>query len=78
VKSRSAELTEKADKGRTLCTEWLTQIHAENLPKLLAKKKLRKAAIRELEVSKNSFDHTRFFPTDFRRKPRGFGGVASL
>jgi hypothetical protein len=23
VKSRSAELTEKADKGRTLCTEWL-------------------------------------------------------
>jgi hypothetical protein len=56
TKSRSKLLSEKADAERRRCREWLLPYMQNNLPKFLTKKELRNAAIRELNVSKLSFD----------------------
>ena len=54
AKSRNQELYEKAEGQR--CREWLLPFLRDNQPKFLTKAELRDAAVRELEVSKNSFD----------------------
>ncbi len=54
--SRSQELAAKADDERRRCHEWLRKFMQGNQPKSLTKAELRDAAMRELKVSKNSFD----------------------
>ncbi len=54
--SRSQELSAKADEERRRCRDWLLNFMRDNQPKFLTKAELRDAAIRELKVSKNSFD----------------------
>jgi hypothetical protein len=56
VKSRSQQLYEKAEEERQRCYHWLLPFLRENQPKFLTKAELREAAVRELKVSKNSFD----------------------
>jgi hypothetical protein len=55
-KSRSQELSEKAHDERRRCRDWLLPFMQGNQPKFLTKDELRAAAMRELNVSKNSFD----------------------
>jgi hypothetical protein len=55
-KSRKQELYEKAEEERQRCCDWLLPFLRDNQPKFLTKAELRDAAIRELKVSKNSFD----------------------
>ena len=55
-KSRKQELSEKADEERRKCRDWLLKFIRGNQPKFLTKDELREAAMRELKVSKNSFD----------------------
>jgi hypothetical protein len=55
-KTRSQELWEKAAEERQRCRDWLLLFMRSNQPKFLTKAELRDAAIRELRVSKNSFD----------------------
>ena len=54
--SRSQELSAKAAEERRRCRDWLLKYMQGNQPKFLTKAELREAAIRELKVSKNSFD----------------------
>jgi hypothetical protein len=54
--SRSQELSAKADEERRRCRDWLLEFMREKRPKFLTKAELRDAAMRELNVSKNSFD----------------------
>src|SRR5207302_3784849 len=56
TKSRSQELAEKADRERRRCRDWLLRFMQGNHPKFLTKAELRDVALRELNVSKNSFD----------------------
>ncbi|HEY3656070.1 MAG TPA: hypothetical protein VGL34_13980 [Steroidobacteraceae bacterium] len=49
-------LTERADAERRRCRGWLLPFMQNNQPKFLTKDELRIAAMRELEVSKLSFD----------------------
>ena len=56
TKSRSQKLSEKAADERRRCREWLLRFMQDNQPKVLTKAELRGAALRELNVSKNSFD----------------------
>jgi hypothetical protein len=56
AKSRSQELSEKAAAERRRCRDWLLPFMQDNQPKFLTKDELRVAAIRQLNVSKNSFD----------------------
>jgi hypothetical protein len=56
TKNRSQELSEKAAAKRQRCREWLLPFMQDNRPKFLTKDELRGAAMRELNVSKNSFD----------------------
>ena len=56
TKSRSQELSEKASDERGRCHDWLLKFMRGNQPKFLTKTELRDAAVRELKVSKNSFD----------------------
>ena len=56
TKSRSQELSEKAAEERQRCRDWLLPFMQGNQPKFLTKDELRTAAMRELKVSKNSFD----------------------
>jgi hypothetical protein len=56
TKSRSQELSEKAAAERRRCRDWLLPFMQDNQPKFLTKDELRVAAIRQLNVSKNSFD----------------------
>lgn len=56
TKTRSQELSEKANAERKRCRDWLLQFMQGNQPKFLTKAELRVAAIRELNVSKNFFD----------------------
>ncbi len=56
IKSRKQELSEKADEERRRCRDWLLRFMGGDQPKFLTKAKLREAAMRELKVSKNSFD----------------------
>jgi hypothetical protein len=54
--SRSQELSEKAAAERRRCRDWLLPFMQDNQPKFLTKDELRGAAMRELSVSRNSFD----------------------
>jgi hypothetical protein len=56
IKSRCQELSEKAQEEQRRCRDWLLKFMRGNQPKFLTKAELRDAAIRELKVSKNSFD----------------------
>jgi hypothetical protein len=55
-KSRSQALSEKAAAEQRRSREWLLPFMQANQPKFLTKAELRDAAMRELNVSKNSFD----------------------
>jgi hypothetical protein len=56
TKTRSQELSEKAQEEQRRCRNWLLKFMRGNQPKFLTKAELRDAAMRELKVSKNSFD----------------------
>ena len=56
TKSRSQQLSEKAAEERRRCRDWLLPFMQNNQPKFLTKDELRSAAMRELDVSKLSFD----------------------
>jgi hypothetical protein len=56
TKTRSQELSEKAEEEQRRCRDWLLKFMRGNQPKFLTKGELRNAAMRELKVSKNSFD----------------------
>jgi len=56
TKSRSQELSAKAAVERRRCRDWLLPFMQNGLPKFLTKDELRVAAIRQLNVSKSSFD----------------------
>ena len=56
TKTRSQQLSEKADEERRRCRDWLLPFMQNNQPKFLTKDELRVAAMRELHVSKLSFD----------------------
>jgi hypothetical protein len=53
---RSQELSQKADEERRRRRDWLLNLMRDNQPKFLTKAELCEAAMRELKVSKNSFD----------------------
>ena len=55
-KTRTQELSEKAAEERQRALEWLFPFMTDNKPKFLTKAELCEAAVRELQVSKNSFD----------------------
>jgi hypothetical protein len=50
------ELQEKAADERQRCARWLLRFMLNDQPKFLTKAELRAAAMRELGVSKSSFD----------------------
>ena len=54
--SRSKELSEKAQRQQRRCRDWLLRFMQDNQPTFLTKDELRSAAMRELNVSNNSFD----------------------
>ena len=54
--SRSKELSEKAQQQQGRSRDWLLHFMQGNQPKFLTKDELRCVAMRELNVSKNSFD----------------------
>jgi hypothetical protein len=56
TKNRSQKLSEKADAERRRCRDWLLPFMQNNQPKFLTKDELRSVAMRELDVSKLSFD----------------------
>jgi hypothetical protein len=56
TKTRSKDLSEKADEERGRCRDWLLPFMRGKQPKFLTKVELREAAMRELKVSNNSFD----------------------
>ncbi len=56
MKSRKQELFEKAEDERNRCHRWLLTFLNSGHPKWLTKAELRQAAMRDLGVSKNSFD----------------------
>jgi hypothetical protein len=56
MKNRQQQLSEKADQERRRCRDWLLPFMQNNQPKFLTKDELRSAAMRELNVSKLSFD----------------------
>jgi len=56
TRNRRQELSEKADDERRRCRDWLLPFMRDDQPKFLTKDELRLAAIRELNVSKLSFD----------------------
>ena len=55
-KSRREELSAKFNDEWSRCRDWLLPFMQGNRPKFLTKAELRAAAMRELNVSKNSFD----------------------
>ena len=52
---RSQELSKSRQELRR-CRDWLLNFMQDNQPKFLTKPELREAAMRDLKVSKNSFD----------------------
>jgi hypothetical protein len=56
TKSRNQQLLERANVEQRRCRDWLLKFMRENQPKFLTKAELREAAIRELGISKHSFD----------------------
>ena len=55
TKTRSQELSEKANEEQRRCRDWLLPFMGGNQPKFLTKAELREAAMRELKISKSSF-----------------------
>ena len=56
LKGRKKELWEKAEEERRRCELWLLKFMRDGQPKLATKAELREIAMRELKISKNSFD----------------------
>jgi hypothetical protein len=56
TKSRSQQLSEKAAEEQRRCSDWLLPFIQGTQRKFLTKAELRETAMRELKVSKNSFD----------------------
>jgi hypothetical protein len=56
TKTRSQDLSQKAQEEQRRCRDWLLRFMKNKHPKFLTKAKLRATAMRELKVSKNSFD----------------------
>ncbi len=56
TKSRRKQHSEKAAEERWRCRDWLLPFMQNNQPKFLTKDELRSVAMRELDVSKLSFD----------------------
>ena len=56
MKNRSKELAAKAEQEQRRCRNWLLGFMQDDQPKFLTKAELRDAAMRDLKVSKNSFD----------------------
>jgi hypothetical protein len=56
LKGRKKELWDQAEDQRRRCEEWLRQFMREGRPKLATKAELREVAMRELKISKSSFD----------------------
>jgi hypothetical protein len=56
MKNRQQQLSEKAHDEQRRCRDWLLKFMQADQPKFLTKDELRAAAMRELNVSKNSFD----------------------
>jgi hypothetical protein len=57
MSTRAQEQAAKADKERKLARDWLLNFMEGGVPRFLTKDELRAAAMRELGVSKNSFDY---------------------
>jgi hypothetical protein len=56
MNSRQQEFSQKAHEEQRRSRDWLLRFMKNNQPKFLTKAELRAAAMRELNVSKNSFD----------------------
>jgi hypothetical protein len=56
LKGGKKELWDKAEDQRRRCEEWLLKFMADGQPKLATKAELREVAMRELQISKSSFD----------------------
>jgi hypothetical protein len=56
MSKRNQDVYEKADEERARCRDWLLPFLRDNQPKFLTKTELRDAAVREFNVSNNSFD----------------------
>jgi hypothetical protein len=56
TKSRSQDLSQKAHEEQRRCRDWLLRFMKNNQPKFLTKAESCAAAMRELNVPKNSFD----------------------
>ena len=56
LKGRKKELWDKAEAERRRCRQWLLDHMRAGEPKRVTKAALRDAAMRELKISKNSFD----------------------
>jgi hypothetical protein len=56
MKSRNEQLWDKAAEERRRCSDWLLPFMQNGQPKFLTKAELREVALRELNVSKSSFD----------------------
>jgi hypothetical protein len=56
MKSRQQELSDKANEERRRCTNWLLKFMQDDQPKLVTKEELCAVAIRELNVSRSSFN----------------------
>lgn len=54
--TRNRALFEKADEERRRCRDWLSNFMWDKQPKFLTKAELREVAMRDLKVSKKSFD----------------------
>ena len=54
--SRGRELFERADEERRRCRDWLSKFHAGQTAKVFDESRAREAAMRDLKVSKKSFD----------------------
>ena len=54
--SRKQELWDKAEDERRRCERWLLGFIRDGQPKTLTKTELRETAMRELKISKASFD----------------------
>lgn len=56
TKSRKKDLWEKAEDERRRCKKWLLRVIRDGQPRTLTKTDLRDVAMRELKISKSSFD----------------------
>jgi hypothetical protein len=56
MKARKQEQSEQADQERKRCKAWLLPFMLDSKPKFCTKDELRIVALKELQISKNSFD----------------------